>query len=85
MVGYRLFLSTKGLKQEIDQAKSLVDQAKAFDELAVTSASPSSAEDLSKLLVRRRAFVRQRQKKAEERQHRLVERIRDIEIDKRKA
>lgn len=85
LVGYRLFLSGKGLKQQIDQARSLVDQAKAFDELEVTSASPSSAQDLSKLLVRRRAFVRQRRKKAEERQHRLVERIRDIEIDKRKA
>ena len=85
LVGYRLFLSVRGLKQQIDQAKDLVDQAKAFDELEVESASPSSAQDLSKLLVNRRAFVRQRQKKAEERQHRLVERIRDIEIDKRKA
>ena len=85
LVLYRLYLNGMGLKREVDQARSLVAQAQAFEELEVTPAAPSKSQDLSKLLVRRRAFVRQREKKAEERQHRLVERIRDIEIDKRKA
>jgi hypothetical protein len=85
MVLYRLYLNAMALKREVDLAKSLIAQAQTFDELPIAAAKPSSSNDLSKLLVNRRAFVRKREKKAEERQHRLVQRIRDIEIDKRKA
>lgn len=85
MVLYRLYLNGIALKREVEQAKSLVSAAKSFDELAIEPANPSSVDDLQKLLVNRRAFVRQREKKAEERQHRLVKRIRDIDTDKRRA
>ncbi len=85
LVVYRLYLNGIALKREVEQAKSHVAAAKSYDELAIEPASPSSIDDLQKLLANRRAFVRQREKKAEERQHRLVKRIRDIDTDKRKA
>jgi hypothetical protein len=83
LVSYRLFLNAKALKSHVDTAKSLVAEAQRFDELPISAASPSSADDLGPLLVERRALLRAKEERASQRQRRLVQRIRDIEIDKR--
>lgn len=83
LVGYRLLLNIKALKRELDRAQSLADQVRQFEELAIEPAKPSGEADLSKALLNRRAFERQRAQRHEARQRRLVQRISEIEIDKR--
>jgi hypothetical protein len=83
LAGYRLFLNGKALKQHIDKAQSLIAEAQDYEELAVLPATPSSSEDLSNLLGKRRAYLRAKEERASQRQRRLVQRISDIEIDKR--
>ena len=83
LVLYRLGLNAKALKGEIDKAQGLISEAQQFEELEITPATPAQQEDLGKLMMKRRKFVSEREKKAEDRQRRLVQRIRDIEIDKR--
>jgi hypothetical protein len=85
LTGYRLFLNAKALKQHIDKAKGLVVEAQNFEELEVSAAKPSSSEDLDELLVERRALLRAKEDRASARQRRLVQRISEIEIDKREA
>jgi biopolymer transport protein ExbB/TolQ len=82
---YRVFLSAKGLKAQIELSQSLISSAQEFEELLVTPATPSKREELGTLQLNRRRFVRAREKRAQDNQRRLVERIRDIEIDKRWA
>jgi hypothetical protein len=83
LVIYRLSLSARALKLDIEKARQLVAEAQTFDELTISPATPSSHDQLDGLLVKRRSFLSNREKKAQEEQRRLVERIRDIEIDKR--
>jgi hypothetical protein len=83
LVGYRLFLSGKALKQRIDKSQSLLAEVQNFEELEVPSASPSSGKDIGKLLSERRAILRAKEERVRQRQRRLVQRISDIEIDKR--
>lgn len=83
LVLYRLYLNAKVLKVEIEKSQLLIAKAQEFEELQVLPAKPSSQDQLAKLHVKRRNFVRSREKKAEDRQRRLIERVRDIEIDKR--
>lgn len=83
LVIYRLVLNAKALKAEIDQAQRLIAAAQDFEELAIEPATASTQQQLGKLLANRRSFVRAREKKAEDEQRRLVERVRDIETDKR--
>jgi hypothetical protein len=83
LVIYRVFLNVKALKVEIDKAQQLISESQRFDELPIAPATPSSQAQLDDLLVKRRSFLSNREKKAQDEQRRLVQRIRDIEIDKR--
>ena len=83
LVLYRLYLNARTLKLEVEKSQLLIAQAQEFEELEITPAKPSSQDQLATLQVKRRKFVRSREKKAEDRQRRLIERVRDIEIDKR--
>lgn len=83
LVLYRLWLNSKALMAEIEKAQGLITEAQQFEELEITPATPAQQKDLGKLMMKRRRFVSEREKKAEDRQRRLVQRIRDIEIDKR--
>ena len=83
LVLYRLYLSARALKLEVEKSQLLIAQAQEFEALEIIPAKPSSQDQLATLRVKRRKFVRSREKKAEDRQRRLIERVRDIEIDKR--
>lgn len=80
---YRVSLSARALKLDFERARQLVAESQTFDELTISPATPSSRDQLDGLLVKRRSFLSNREKKAQDEQRRLVERIRDIEIDKR--
>jgi biopolymer transport protein ExbB/TolQ len=83
LIAYRVFLSGKALQMQIRESGSLIAQAQDFEELELTPATPSAQEDLSRLMMARRAFLRAKEQRAKDNQRRLVARIRDIEIDKR--
>lgn len=83
LVGYRLYLNIKGLKAELSRSESLAHQVQQFEELEIVPAKPHGQQDLAKALLNRRSFERDRAQKREARQRRLVQRISEIEIDKR--
>jgi hypothetical protein len=83
LAGYRLLLSLKNLKAEVSRSDSLVKQLQDYPRLDVIPAQPHGTDDLVTTIAYRRAVIRARRRRAEERQRRLVQRIRDIEVDKR--
>lgn len=83
LVGYRLYLNIKGLKAELARSQSLVEQLQQLEALEIVPATPHGQNDLAKALLNRRGFERDRAQKREARQRRLVQRISEIEIDKR--
>ena len=83
LASYRVFLNARDLKNEMARAQDLIEQAQQFQEIEIVPAEPSSTDDLVKLVGLRRAFLRAREQKAIDRQRRLVQRVRDIEMDKR--
>ncbi|MEL0316581.1 MAG: hypothetical protein VW991_01870 [Aquiluna sp.] len=83
LAGYRLLLSTKNLRAEVSRSESLVKQLRDYPRQEVIPAHPHGTDDLVTTIAHRRAVIRARRRRAEERQRRLVQRIRDIEVDKR--
>ena len=83
LAGYRLLLSVKNLRAEVSRSDSLVKQLRDYPRPEVIPAHPHGTDDLVTTIAHRRAFIRARRRRAEERQRRLVQRIREIEIDKR--
>ena len=83
LVSYRGYLNAKGLQEQIKKAKSLIAEAQAFEPLAYAPAQPVGEKDLAKVLRDRRTLERKKREAKEARAHRLVQRIREIEIDKR--
>jgi len=81
--GYRILLAVKAVKAELSRARSLITEiAQAKGELP-EPAVPTNDSDLIRVIGERQALKRARARKAEARQRRLVQRIREIEIDKR--
>lgn len=83
LIGYRLLLSARTLNKEADQARRLMAEVQEFDELPLSRAKPSTGSDLGKLLLERHRLNASKDKRAEERRRRLIQGIREIEIDKR--
>lgn len=83
LAGYRLLLSVKNLRAEVSRSESLVKQLRDYPRQEVIPAHPHETDDLVTTIAHRRAVIRARRHRAEERQRRLVQRIRDIEVDKR--
>lgn len=83
LASYRVYLNAMSLKGQVAKAQNLVEQAQQFEELELVPAEPSSSDDLTNLVGQRRSFLRVREQKAMDRQRRLVQRVRDIEMDKR--
>lgn len=83
LVGYRGYLNAKSLLGEIHRAKSLISEAQAFEPLPIQPAKPAGEKDLAKVLRDRRTLERKKREAKAARAHRLVQRIREIEIDKR--
>ena len=81
--GYRIFLAIRALKVQLDRAKGLITDIAAAEHNDPTAAVPTNRSDLVRVITERQALKRARARKAEARQRRLVQRIREIEIDKR--
>ena len=81
--GYRIFLAIRALKVQLDRAKGLITDIASAEHNDPTAAVPTNRSDLVRVITERQALKRARARKAEARQRRLVQRIRDIEIDKR--
>ena len=81
--GYRIFIAVRALKLELAKAKSLISDIASAEHNDPTPATPITQTDLIRVIGERQALKRARARKAEARQRRLVQRIREIEIDKR--
>ena len=81
--GYRIFLAIRALKVQLDRAKGLITDIKTAKPNDPTPAAPTNRSDLVRVISERQALKRSRTRKAGVRQRRLVQRIREIEIDKR--
>ena len=81
--GYRIFVAIQALKVQLAKAKSLITDIAAAEPNDPVPAAPTNRSDLVRVISERQALKRARARKAEARQRRLVQRIRDIEIDKR--
>lgn len=81
--GYRIFLAIRALKVQLDRAKGLITDIASAEHNDPTAAVPTNRSDLVRVITERQALKRARARKAEARQRRLVQRIREIEIDKR--
>lgn len=80
---YRLALSVRALIAEVKKTQGLINELKNISPIAVRPAIATTGDDLAKVLIERRAIERKREHRARERQRRLVQRISDIEMDKR--
>jgi len=83
LIGYRLLISTKKLRQEVARADQLISELKNVEHLAVEFSRPSKGAELEELLINRELLKRARRHRAEARKRKLIERISSIEVDKR--
>lgn len=83
LVVYRILLATKKLSSEVKRAEAMIDELENTKLEAITPSRPAFGDQFEDLLVNRELLKRARAKKAEERKHRLIERISSIEVDKR--
>lgn len=81
---YRVIVSLKALRVQVTEATSKLNGF-GPDEVEITKASPSSPEDLPKLLRDQRRRVLAKAQAKEQRRLRLIARISSINIDKRSA
>lgn len=82
---YRLWLAGKRLFQSIKKTSELGADLMSYERPEVVAKHPVTKEQLVEVLKDRRKLVNKRRKLQVERQRRLINRIREIEIDKRWA
>lgn len=83
LVAYRLLLSAKRLSTEIKKAKELIEKLNNFEIKIPSKAEVSQGADLLSLLGERRKIGQAKEQRVKSRRRRLMQRIKDIEIDKR--
>ena len=83
LAGYRLYLSGKRLSQEALRTGALLSEISSFERVDPTPASAVTSAEFQHTLEARRRLVRERIRRRELRERRLVNRIREIEVDKR--
>ncbi len=83
LTGYRLFQSGRKLTQEAMRTSQLLTELSSFDRTEPRPATAHVAADFEKTLLARRRLVRKRARRRENRERRLVRRIREIDVDKR--
>lgn len=85
LFSYRLVTSSKALFREVSRTNRLLEEIRDYQRIEPEAAQAATEADLEKLLSERRKLRKSRLKRHQERERRLVQRIRDIEIDKRWA
>ena len=83
LVGYRLFLSLKGLQAAALPLQASMNLLAEPIEREFTAAKNTTAEELSDVLVTRKKRMRAKQDAEEARTNRLIARLDHMEIDKR--
>jgi hypothetical protein len=83
LVGYRLLLSLKGLKASAVPLNSALEQLANPIERQFTAAKNHTSEDLAEVLAKREQLKRAKRDSTEARRRRLVERLNQVNLDKR--
>ncbi len=83
LAGYRLLQSGKNFAQAARRTNELLAELNSYERVEPQPARAVSSADFQQTLVARRRLVRQRVRRQEDRQRRLVARIREIDVDKR--
>jgi hypothetical protein len=83
LVGYRLFLSLKGLQAAGVPLQANLEQLADPIERDFTAAKNHTTEDLGEVLAKRKQLVKAKRDSAEQRRHRLIARLNDMNLDKR--
>jgi hypothetical protein len=83
LVGYRLLLSAKRLNTELTKSKELIEDLNSFETTLPSKAVANTGPELLSLLGQRRKIGQAKEQRVKARRRRLIERINDIEIDKR--
>ncbi|SCX12316.1 hypothetical protein [Candidatus Aquiluna sp. UB-MaderosW2red] len=84
LVAYRLSLDAKNLLAETKKLKELLATLQNSAEAEITQATPSLGSDYFQLVTKRALLKRKRLLASQARERRLIQRIRFIDLDKRK-
>jgi hypothetical protein len=85
LMAYRLWVAGKALFGAASRTMSLFAALERYDRSVPAGKQAVTTADLERVVFERRKLVNRRRKEQAERQRRLVNRIREIEIDKRWA
>jgi hypothetical protein len=83
LVGYRLFLSLKGLQAAGVPLQAKLEQLADPIEREFTAAKNHTADDLGEVLAKRKQLVKAKRDSSQERRRRLIERLDQMSSDKR--
>jgi hypothetical protein len=83
LVGYRLFLSLKGLQAAGVPLQANLEQLADPIEREFTAAKNHTTEDLGEVLAKRKQLLKAKRDSAEERRRRLIARVDQLNSDKR--
>ena len=83
LVGYRLFLSLKGLQAAGAPLKANLESLAEPIERDFTAAKNHTAGDLGEVLAKRKQLLNAKRDASEERRRRLIERLNQVNLDKR--
>jgi biopolymer transport protein ExbB/TolQ len=83
LVGYRLLLSAKKLNKEIAKSKDLIAELNSAETAMPDRAEANTGADLLSLLGQRRRNGLAKEQRAKYRRRRLINRIKEIDIEKR--
>jgi hypothetical protein len=83
LVGYRLFLSLKGLQAAGVPLQANLEQLADPIERDFTAAKNHTTEDLGEVLAKRKQLLKAKRDSAEERRRRLIARLDQLNSDKR--
>jgi len=83
LLGYRLVLSIRKLNAGIAKSRELIEDLSSFEIAAPEKTSPNTGADLLSLLGQRRRIRLAKEQRTKSRRRRLVQHIKDIDIDKR--
>jgi hypothetical protein len=85
LMAYRLWIAGKALVAAAGRTAGLLAELQRYDRLVPEGKQAITASELDRVILERKKLVNRRRKAKQERERRLVNRVREIEIDKRWA
>jgi hypothetical protein len=76
-------LSGKALGTELKKSGELLAKLNSFERVEPESAKATTGDDFSRVLAARKVLVRAKIRRREDERRRLINRIREIDVDKR--